>query len=681
MLKKNKVKRIDNPFFLNGNRKNNKSADFSQVNKPAKIVKAKVTQILPFLMGIDHEFYQRNFIHSLKESLTVKRVEFSPPKTFAGLQISTIPLHTKVSKRIVQRINSYKSISITKTRKQKTVPKEPKKLKKSESPVIAKIITNAKKEALARPLYTPQPIKTLKSLPKMCYKEALRIATWNSKAKPELNKMWRKIIAKSNGIDPVESEAIQYKFFVGKGNNSRLILKCFNSRPWWIEETDIFESNFAWTQWKEKKIIEKLKIGKDIKNTKTETLKVALISPINLKVENGKFRSVDLEDLSFHIIRNSNSYTFLNSIEVSPISLQMHNKIEYNQHLSNKKGLFRSLKSYYSAIGKNIFDYVPLTFHVIKGEEDPEFLKFQEEFNVFEEKRVKNIGQNLWIIKPGENTNRGQGISLANSLVQIKDLISSSSSSEASEKHTFIIQKYIERPFLIHRRKFDIRCYALITSINGVIQSYFYNEGYLRTTSTEYNTKEIFNNFIHLTNDAIQKNSEEYGKFEDGNKLSYKDFQRYLDFHWSEKKINFICDILPNIKNLVKDTILACFSKIDPNRRLHCMEIFGYDFMLDVNLKPWLIEVNTNPCLELSSSYLTSLIPAMVDNALRIAVDPLFPPPTKMVPELSLENKFELIFHQEVDGPLFFSQIGEKKEDFELNEKLSDSEEYFSDNE
>ena len=122
---------------------------------------------------------------------------------------------------------------------------------------------------------------------------------------------------------------------------------------------------------------------------------MALISPINLKVENGKFRSVDLEDLSFHIIRNSNSYTFLNSIEVSPISLQMHNKIEYNQHLSNKKGLFRSLKSYYSAIGKNIFDYVPLTFHVIKGEEDPEFLKFQEEFNVFEEKRVKNIGQNL----------------------------------------------------------------------------------------------------------------------------------------------------------------------------------------------------------------------------------------------------------------------------------------------
>lgn len=31
------------------------------------------------------------------------------------------------------------------------------------------------------------------------------------------------------------------------------------------------------------------------------------------------------------------------------------------------------------------------------------------------------------------------------------------------------------------------------------------------------------------------------------------------------------------------------------------MEIFGYDFILDSNLKVWLIEVNTNPCIEESS--------------------------------------------------------------------------------
>ncbi len=49
--------------------------------------------------------------------------------------------------------------------------------------------------------------------------------------------------------------------------------------------------------------------------------------------------------------------------------------------------------------------------------------------------------------------------------------------------------------------------------------------------------------------------------------------------------------------------------------------------MLDDNFKAWLIEVNTNPCLELSSPLLARLIPSMVENAFRIAVDPLFPPP------------------------------------------------------
>ena len=34
------------------------------------------------------------------------------------------------------------------------------------------------------------------------------------------------------------------------------------------------------------------------------------------------------------------------------------------------------------------------------------------------------------------------------------------------------------------------------------------------------------------------------------------------------------------------------------------MEIFGYDFMVDEKLQPWLIEVNTNPSLEESSTFL-----------------------------------------------------------------------------
>lgn len=60
------------------------------------------------------------------------------------------------------------------------------------------------------------------------------------------------------------------------------------------------------------------------------------------------------------------------------------------------------------------------------------------------------------------------------------------------------------------------------------------------------------------------------------------------------------------------------------------MEIFGYDFILDSDLNPWLIEVNTNPCLEESSNLLKILIPRMVDDALKLTVDVLFPPKKKL---------------------------------------------------
>ena len=48
--------------------------------------------------------------------------------------------------------------------------------------------------------------------------------------------------------------------------------------------------------------------------------------------------------------------------------------------------------------------------------------------------------------------------------------------------------------------------------------------------------------------------------------------------------------------------------------------------MIDYQLKPWLIEVNTNPCLEESSKLLKQLVPRMLDDALKLTLDIVFPP-------------------------------------------------------
>lgn len=65
---------------------------------------------------------------------------------------------------------------------------------------------------------------------------------------------------------------------------------------------------------------------------------------------------------------------------------------------------------------------------------------------------------------------------------------------------------------MYHRRKFDIRHYMMISSINGCVKGYWYDRGYIRTTSAEYTLKTALSS-IHLTNDAVQKYLPDYGKY------------------------------------------------------------------------------------------------------------------------------------------------------------------------
>lgn len=68
--------------------------------------------------------------------------------------------------------------------------------------------------------------------------------------------------------------------------------------------------------------------------------------------------------------------------------------------------------------------------------------------------------------------------------------------------NSFIIQKYIEDPLLVYKRKFDIRVWVIVNH-DGIC--YFFKEGYLRTSGSDYviDPDNIDNQFVHLTNNAI----------------------------------------------------------------------------------------------------------------------------------------------------------------------------------
>ena len=89
---------------------------------------------------------------------------------------------------------------------------------------------------------------------------------------------------------------------------------------------------------------------------------------------------------------------------------------------------------------------------------------------------------------------------------------------------TCIVQQYIDKPLLLGGRKFDVRAYAMLSSINGVLKGFMYRDVYFRTSSKSFDLQNLSNRYIHLTNDAIQINADDYGKFESANKLSINDF-------------------------------------------------------------------------------------------------------------------------------------------------------------
>jgi len=82
------------------------------------------------------------------------------------------------------------------------------------------------------------------------------------------------------------------------------------------------------------------------------------------------------------------------------------------------------MKVYYEAIGQNPFENMPLTFHIKDGVNDSAFAKFEDIYNSPDKSdalhKFPAMGKELWIVKPGENTNRGCGITVCRELAQIK---------------------------------------------------------------------------------------------------------------------------------------------------------------------------------------------------------------------------------------------------------------------
>mmetsp|Transcript_3138 Transcript_3138/g.4696 ORF Transcript_3138/g.4696 Transcript_3138/m.4696 type:complete len:590 (-) Transcript_3138:19-1788(-) len=188
----------------------------------------------------------------------------------------------------------------------------------------------------------------------------------------------------------------------------------------------------------------------------------------------------------------------------------------------------------------------------------------------------------LWIVKP-TRLSRGRGIYLIDSSLKVP-----------SSKENFVISRYIEKPLLLDGYKFDLRMYVLATSFQP-LEAFVYQRGFARLASVKYSTGSIDNPFVHLTNSSIQKKNIKHQSNPYAHRGACKiPLQELLNVLREEYKIN-TSDLMDNISTIILSSLIAIEHKIPPN--MNCFELFGYDIIIDENLKPWLIEVNSSPSL------------------------------------------------------------------------------------
>ena len=256
---------------------------------------------------------------------------------------------------------------------------------------------------------------------------------------------------------------------------------------------------------------------------------------------------------------------------------QKMNHFPRSNELTRKDLLYKNLSKLKELFPGTKFDFLPESYIL------------PNEYTFLKDKMDKNPNQ-FWIIKPVASS-QGRGIFLTKNINEIPNNFS------------MIASRYIDNPFLINNKKFDLRIYAFVTSIMP-LRIYRFNEGLTRFTTSNYNSDKN-DRCAHLTNYAVNKNNKNYVQntqpFDidySSSKWTLTSLKQYLEENNinSELIFNKIDDII--IKTLIscENNLLSAISKYCSYQE-NCFELYGFDILIDDNLNCWLMECNLSPNL------------------------------------------------------------------------------------
>ena len=373
---------------------------------------------------------------------------------------------------------------------------------------------------------------------------------------------------------------------------------------------------------------------------------------------------------------NYKSYQYSPDMPLDKI--KMISVFERYKNLGNKETFFINFIKYCSRNQINPFEYIPFTIILNKTFLYEKSLKNLENINNIIDKKRNNLNNekipytklfpltkftgnlnkdfedlfiyinnnftskyNYWIVKPPDLF-QGMGIKVFKDFKEINEHCQNlfkgiekvtAEYEEYCKKRNIelkpkihkseyiLIQKYLDNPLLYYDRKFDIRCYVLVDYCFNV---FICREGHLKACSQNYDLTNL-DIFTHITNYSLQKRCKDFSKYEQGNEISFKKFIELLDSTNKGKGKKIFKRIFEKMKEEIQLSMNAVGRKLKGVPKVLSFQIFGYDFIIDQKFNPWILEINDNPGLEISSELISHLIPRMIDDAVRLTVDKVFP--------------------------------------------------------
>eukprot|EP00752_Nemacystus_decipiens_P001650 g1604.t1 len=198
------------------------------------------------------------------------------------------------------------------------------------------------------------------------------------------------------------------------------------------------------------------------------------------------------------------------------------------------------------------------------------------EYGMFVEEFKRSPGA-VWIMKPIGKA-QGRGIFLFNKLSQISDWKKDHRwKADQPQAEAYIAQRYVENPYLIGGKKFDLRLYVLVTSFN-----------------------------------PLTKKADDYDK-EVGCKWDLQSLKMFMTLKHGARAVD---ELFYGIQCLITRSLLSVQKTIIHDK--HCFELYGYDVLVDADLKPWLIEVNASPSLSAENAADRNLKTQLISDALDV---------------------------------------------------------------